>query len=148
MTQKEKTYNNEPMLESHSSAKKKLLQLLARRDYSEKELIEKLSQQFSHLEIQQTLVWAQKKNLLKSPEELAAKIAEKLNQKLKSIEWINQILQSKGLPLVASDSERELEKARQLIDKKRETSPEKMMRFLFRQGFAPETVGKVIYEKR
>lgn len=131
-----------------SLVKKNLLRMLARKDYSEKELSEKLSNKFSLPEAQAALQWAKEHHWLKTPQELSEKITEQLNLKLKGIEWIHQVLESKALPILAVDPEVELEKARHLIKNKPTTNPDKIMRFLERRGFEEETIGKVMNEKR
>ncbi len=131
-----------------SLVQKNLLRMLARKDYSEKEISEKLSKQFSLAEVQQAIQWAQEQHWLKTPQELSEKITAQLNLKLKGIEWIHQVLESKALPVLPANPEVELEKARHLIKNKTETSPDKLMRFLGRHGFEAETIGKVINEKR
>lgn len=136
-----------PMPET-SLVKKSLLRMLARKDYSEKELSEKLSNRFALTEVQAAIQWAQEHHWLKSPQELSEKITQQLNLKLKGIEWIHQVLESKALPILAADPEVELEKARHLIKNKPKTNPDKIMRFLGRHGFEAETIGKVMNEKR
>lgn len=131
-----------------NTAQENLLRLLQRRDQSEKELSDQLSQNFSESQIAEALTWAREQNWLKEPHELSQKIAQHLSEKLKGIEWINQVLEDKGLPLVTADANQELEKARKLLKKKQDATPEKKMASLARHGFEPETIGKVIYEKR
>ncbi len=130
-----------------SLVQKSLLRMLARKDYSEKELSEKLLNKFSLAEIQTALQWAKEHHWLKSPQELSEKITEQLNLKLKGIEWIHQVLASKALPLLPADPEVELEKARHLIKNKPAANPDKIIRFLGRHGFEEDTIGKVMNEK-
>ena len=131
-----------------SLIQKNLLRMLARKDYSEKEISEKLLKKFSFAEVQAAIQWAQDQQWLKTPHQLSVKITEQLNLKLKGIEWIHQVLESKALPILPANPDVELEKARDLIKNKTETSPDKLMRFLGRHGFEAETIGKVMNEKR
>ncbi len=147
MTLSQKTAMTEAMAEM-TLVEKNLLRMLARKDYSEKEISEKLSEKFSPTQVNAAIKWAQEQHWLKTPQELSAKITEQLNLKLKGIEWIHQVLESKALPLLPASPELELEKARHLIKNKPETSPDKIMRFLNRHGFDMDTIGKVIDEKR
>ena len=111
-----------------SLIQKNLLRLLARKDYSEKEISEKLSKKYPLEEVQEAIVWAREQRWLKSPQELSEKITEQLNLKLKGIEWIHQVLESKALPISPADPEVELEKARHLIKNKTE---ERMVSIIF-----------------
>ena len=135
-------------MKTAATAKKNLLRMLARRDHSEKELGKKLSRDFSEKEISEALNWAREQNWLKVPAELSQKIAQHLNEKLKGIQWINQTLEEKGLPLVSANAEHEIEKARKLLKRKQDVSVEKQKAYLARHGFEIETMGKVIDEKQ
>ena len=138
-----------------------MMDYLARRKHSEKELRLKLEDQFEDKEIQKALEYGKAKGWIPASDEdqnqMAQETAEALKNKGKGIEYINQYLAEKGLPKVQAIDSEELEKARQLVENKfgplKESSEEesekqkaKMGRFLASRGFTEETVRKVIYE--
>lgn len=152
-----------PQIEIQNAVKKKMMDLLSRRDHSESELRTKLQQKFAaqveSLEdlndaIDAALAAGVKNKWMSAPEELAQKIAEGLHQKNKGIEYINAYLEEKSLPAIQADSELELEKALAIVKNKYEEnysfSPAdhaKIGQMLSSRGFDPETVRKVIHEK-
>jgi regulatory protein len=150
-------------------AKNKVMDLFARRDYSEKEVRTKLRESFkgTDLEAQQAqidsaieeaVMFAREKGWLGDAEVLAQKMAGRLHRRNKGIEYINGFLEDKGLPGIVNDHDLELEKALALVKNKVSdlsglSSAEKrkeqvrIARFLAARGFDSETVRKVIYEK-
>jgi SOS response regulatory protein OraA/RecX len=128
----------------------KAMDYLARRDHSEKELIEKLRNFFTDTEIKTTLAEVKARGWLLPPEELSQKVTEQLNRKNKGYLYICHFLQKKGLPTLERDQEQELTKAMSLIESKiNDTSDtQKLSSLLKNRGFDTETIGKVIYEIR
>jgi regulatory protein len=126
----------------------KAMDYLARRDHSEKELIEKLSRFFPWEEIEPVLQELKDRGWLLDPQELAAKVTESLHRKNKGYHYIQHFLRKKGLPGTAKDSEREWNKARELIETKRKPSdnPKRMVSLLKNRGFDTETISRVIHE--
>lgn len=137
------------------SARNKLMDLLARRDHSEKELRTKLKQRdFASEEIELAISDARDRNWLATPKEIGAKFAESLHGKNKGIHYINHHLQVKGLPTIPMDSDLELEKARRLVENKfsrieglSQAERAKVGRFLVSRGFDGETVRKIVFER-
>lgn len=130
-----------------------IMNLLARRDHSERELRQKLRRrEFSSEEIERALEKARTQNWMADPEKLAERWAEQLHRKSKGIHYINSSLSEKGLPPVARDESLELEKALKLIKNKysdfsnfsREEKA-KAARFLASRGFDSTTVRKVMH---
>lgn len=128
-------------------AKKKIMDLLAQRDHSEKELRTKLREYFKrNLQYRKRL--AQKKGLdftedtdeanlqeiaeaideaiefvkchnwLGDAESLAEKVAHSLHRKNKGVFYINNYLKEKGLPPIHTNHDLELEKALALVKNK------------------------------
>ena len=142
------------------------MDLLSRRDHSEKEIREKLQRQlFSDEEIEKAVKYGRERgwlpDTLEKAKELSVKTAQALGRKKKGARYINQFLVDKGLPEVEFDSSRELEKALQLIENKfskalasrrtlkvsREEYMKlkgKMGRFLITRGFESDTVSAVL----
>jgi regulatory protein len=137
------------------SAKNKVLELLARRDHSEKELREKLARRkYEKTEIDEAIESARVSNLLRDPEELARAVSDMLSRKKKSFRYIRAFLQKKGLPLVGSEPENEMQKARELLELKFRKGPPftfeekpKVMRYLTNRGFDFDTIRKVLHER-
>jgi regulatory protein len=141
------------------AAKKKAMDLLARRDHSEKELRKKLRDKFSDEEdrdsaIDEAIDFAKDNNWIGDPAVLAGRLADMLHRRNKGIHYINNYLKEKGLPSVSADRDLELEKALAIVKNKYDddhdfTREEKARvgRLLASRGFDSETVRKVIYEK-
>lgn len=146
-------------LKSRQAAKKKVMDLLARRDHSEKELRKKLREKFSENEdsddvIDEAIDFAKDNKWLGDPTDLAFKMADVLHRKNKGIHYINNYLREKGLPSVQADRDMELEKALSIVKNKYDENYKfsredkaKVGRLLASRGFDSETVRKVIYEK-
>jgi regulatory protein len=138
------------------SARNKMMDYLARRDHSEKELRTKLQRcDFSQEEIEKALDFAKANNWLPKSEELSEKVAQQLHQKKKGTAYINMYLEEKGLPPVMKDSQQELEKALLLAQSKwRPTEStkdllqqkQKIARFLGNRGFDMETIHQVFHQ--
>lgn len=150
-------HNSDLPFFSLSQAKKKIMDLVAGRDHSEKELREKLASRCEPEIIDQAISWANQQNWLASADFLTEKIADQLGRRGKGIHNINEKLHELGLPSVTIDAETELEKAKNLALKK--WSPEvfdgldlleaqklkaKMMRFLTARGFESDVVLSIL----
>jgi regulatory protein len=129
----------------------KIMDYLARRDHSEKELRKKLSEFYTAEEIHEAIEIAKDKKWLASTDsELLAfseKVAYALHRKKKGIIFINHYLREKGLPPVKRDEAIELEKAKKLLKIKKfelQKARDKAKRFLASRGFDFETIGKTI----
>ncbi len=127
-------------------AKKKVMDLVARRDHSEKELRTKLhtyfkrnfqyrqrlakkqghdlTEEFTAQQqeiadaIDEAITFAKTQNWICAPADLSEKMAQMLHRKNKGIGYINNYLKTKGLPCVANDHNLELEKAMALVKNK------------------------------
>lgn len=136
-------------------AKEKVIELLAMRDHSRKELAQKLlKKKFPTDIIERALIWAEDRKLLRPAEELSAIMARHLSAKNKGLHYINNYLRIKGLPPVKADSDDEIEKARKIAQQylkknatlNRETRA-KIGRRLLARGFDTATVRKVLNER-
>lgn len=139
----------------------KVMEYLATRDHSEKELRTKLKKNYEEAEIDQAIQDALDRKWLKHPEELSASVTEMLHRRNKGHLHIQAYLKKLGLPGSKKDPERELSKAKSLAeglsdrsldtstkDLKRDRShQQKIYRFLAYRGYDDETIRKVIYEK-
>lgn len=144
---------------TRQAAKRKVMDLLARRDHSEKELRKKLREKFSEdvdagEVIDEAIDFAKNNNWLGDPVDLAHRMADMLHRRNKGIHYINNYLKEKGLPVVDVDRHLELEKALAIVKNKYEEDHDfsreekaKVGRLLASRGFDSETVRKVIYEK-
>jgi len=137
-----------------STALDKVAELLARRDHSEKELYEKLSQKgFSSQDSSAAIEYAWEHKWLLPPEELAERVKLQLDEKGKGFLYIQSYLQSKGLPCPPKNSETEKLKAQRLLQKKFETlkpntsneeKKKQTSRFLKNKGFDFETINATL----
>ncbi len=145
---------------SKSSARNKMMDLLARREHTEKELRLKLEDSFPRAEIEEAIEFGKKSKWIANSDEtlaaLAEKTAEDLRRRGKGTLFINSYLEEKGLPKVSVNDSEELEKARRLVENKfsgfnsldsEEKAPlnAKVGRFLISRGFDEEIVRKVVY---
>ncbi|HEX7674781.1 MAG TPA: regulatory protein RecX [Bdellovibrio sp.] len=146
-------------LKTKQAAKRKVMDLLARRDHSEKELRKKLREKFSDEDdgleaVEEAIAYAKDNNWLGDPSILAYRMADMLHRRNKGIHYINQYLKEKGLPSVETDRDLELEKALAIVKNKYDEDYDftredkaRVGRLLASRGFDSETVRKVIYEK-
>jgi regulatory protein len=162
------------MTKSKVTPRNKMMDYLARREHSEKELREKLSELFTEGEVDEAIQYGKRHHWIPSNEsdllELAEKTADSLHRKKKGILFINSFLQEKGLPEVQADLQLELEKALELVKNKyketvaqnlarrfirrsleelpllQQKQAEKVARFLSSRGFEPDTVSQVLNE--
>jgi regulatory protein len=144
---------------SQQSALKAMMDYLARREHSEKELREKLENKFTTEEIDKAILHGKDKGwIAESPEaaqDLSEKTAAFLRRKGKGSLYINNYLEEKGLPPVSINESEELAKALELvknkfsnIEKMDRNEKAKVGRFLDSRGFDLEIVRKVIYERK
>ncbi len=144
------------------TARNAMMDLLARRDHSEKELRKKLKDKFLPEEIDKAISFAKDRSWIPDSDDDKMKLAEKtagyLHRRGKGIRYINQQLQEKGLPRIKADSDLEYEKALQLVKNKftklkaadreaKNKQQAKIGRFLASRGFDMSIVRKVIYEE-
>lgn len=135
------------------SARNKMMDLLAQRDHSEKELRTKLRQRdFAEEEIEAALQTAKDSGWILPENELSQKYAHTLHRKGKGIQTINRQLQEKGLPTIVADPEQEFAKALQLVQQKfprlheqDRATKAKAYRFLQARGYSGETLRKVVF---
>lgn len=132
-----------------------LIRLLAQRDHSPLELRTKLTKNHDTPVVNQVLDWATKKGWLpdnpESLQRLAVQMSQDLHRQKKGIAYINNKLDSIGLPPVVSVAEQELEKAQALIQTKfakaDHSDPKviaKAHRFLMSRGFSSEIIDQML----
>ncbi len=95
-----------------------VMHLLSRKNYSRKELREKLSKRYSAAMVSDVLVWAQDNRWMMDETEIATRTIELLNQKNKGKRYILNYLTKRGLPFVDLDGDNELSKAQALLQAK------------------------------
>lgn len=140
-----------------ADVKRKIMDYVARRDHTEKELRQKLSIRFEKKLIDEALLWAHQQNWLASPEKLTEQMSEQLHRRKKGIRRINQKLQALGLNQISSDTNIELKKAQELIRAKwtaedfiglgyadAQKLKAKMMRFLMTRGFESHVISQIL----
>ncbi|WP_413583383.1 regulatory protein RecX [Bdellovibrio sp. HCB288] len=145
--------------ETKIAAKRKVMDIIARREHSEAELRTKLHSKFADVEggleaIEEAISYAKDKNWLEEPSALAYRLADMLHLRNKGINYINGYLEEKGLPSIETDSALELKKALAIVANKFDEDfkfshedKARVGRLLASRGFDSETVRKVIYEK-
>lgn len=135
------------------SALEKIVDYLSVRDHSENEIRNKLTlKEFEHEEIEEAIDLAQEQGFIQEPSTLSETVSDQLNRKHKGILYINQYLQSKGLPCVLADWELEFQKAKELIFKRFSKNPpytieekQDIYRYLTNRGYADQTIDNVIH---
>ena len=134
----------------------KLFELLSRRDYSVKELQQKLSKKaFDPETIEKAIRWADERRYIRPPEELSHSLAQQLLQRGKGRRYIQQYLKKRGLPPIDEfDKDTELHKALEFALQRAKrcatldrAAREKIGRQLITRGFPLDIVRTVIYEK-
>ncbi|MEZ4872900.1 MAG: regulatory protein RecX [Bdellovibrionales bacterium] len=128
----------------------KIVDYLARRDHSVKELKTKLSRRFTRSAIDQALEIAEERSWLKTPEELSARVAETLHLRGKGFRYIQNYLREKGLPPIDRDDDREKQKAESALIAKygdfealSYDEKQKAYRFLASRGYDLEIIKSV-----
>jgi regulatory protein len=122
----------------------KLMDYLARRSHSERELRDKLSEKFTEQEVEDALTYAQEQNWLEDPVELSQRVSAQLHQKNKGHLYISHYLQKKGLPPVDRQPELEYKKAQDIAEAYQDLNREKLARKLHSRGFDNETIWQVL----
>lgn len=134
----------------------KLFDLISRRDYSIKELRQKLAQKdFDDSSIEKAIQWADERRYIRPAEDLSRALTDQLLQRGKGRRYIQQYLKKRGLPFIDEfDKELELNKALEFArqrakrcDKLDRAAREKIGRQLITRGFPLDIVRTVIYEK-
>lgn len=134
----------------------KLFDILSRRDYSVKELREKLAKkEFDSINIEKAIQWAAERNYIRPAEELSNALSQQLLQRGKGRLYIQQYLKKRGLPAIQEfDKEIELNKALEFARQRAKRSKlldraarEKIGRQLITRGFPLDIVRTIIYEK-
>jgi regulatory protein len=130
------------------SSTHKMMDLIAIRDHSEKEIRKKLSVYYENDEIQKAIDYGKKHNWIPESFEQLSKLSEQfasqLQRKGKGKLAVNQKLKEKGLPAISSDFDVELKNALSLAKKKlgSKTADKKMKekigRFLIGRGFSTD----------
>lgn len=125
--------------------------MLYRRDHSEKELRTKLNQWYTAEAVDIAVAKAEEQKWLKNPEELSQIMGGWLHRRGKGLRTVNQKLKEKGLPPVARDADKELEKARALLVKKFRNQAkldfkdkQKAYRMLASRGFDHDTISNAL----
>jgi regulatory protein len=137
------------------TAQKKMMDYLALRDHTEKELREKLNSLYSLEEIDQAILVAKQNRWIaasaESEHKVSVETAKALGKKGRGIGFINQYLEKKGLPEIVLDSASELEKAKSLVENKYsdlskmdQRQRAKAGRFLLSRGFEMDVVQQII----
>ena len=140
-----------------TDAKRKIMDRVARRDHSKKELRQKLSLICEMDLIEEAIRWAQQQNWFTSADSLKMKLTEQLARRGQGIDKINQKLNDLGLPLVEVDQEQELAKAKKLATTKwsiedfqnleqhdAQKLKAKVVRFLSARGFTADIVSQIL----
>lgn len=138
-------------------AKRKIMDLLARRDYSLKELTTRLKARCEPEIVTQALDWARTQNWLPSEEKVQEQVVKALGRRKKGQRAINQKLKQMGLQPVKIEPEIELEHAYEAVQSKwtrgalkgfdfKESQKERarVMRYLASRGFGGDIVQKVL----
>lgn len=128
----------------------KAMDYLARRDHSEKELVEKLLKHFPIDDVEEVVAEVKDRGWLLPPQELAEKVTQSLHRKNKGYLYIQHFLRQKGLPEIPKEPEIEYEKAQAIISAKAKDPQDrtKVASLLKNRGFDTETVSRVIHEIR
>jgi|GEM_PF-890336 len=140
-----------------SEAKKKLMDFVARRDHTEKELRKKLSLRCEAGIVNKALHWAQEQKWLVPPDKLKTQFAKQLARRGKGIRKINQKLKELGLEAVKSDKSVELVKAKKLVlakwsaddfagldYKESQKLKARIMRFLITRGYETDIISLIL----
>ncbi len=132
----------------------KVMDYLAKRDHSIRELVQKMKTRFATEEIRDAIEYAIRHGWIPEPDALAKKVAAQLKQKNRGILYVNKYLHKKGLPKVIVEKESELESARVLAERKIRSGPpytfeqkKVIYRFLANKGFTDDVCKTVMNEK-
>jgi len=144
-------FKKKPTGQKKKSALEKIMDYLSFRDHSENEIRTKLdAKEYEADEIDEGIELAQEQGLMLEPKKLAENVVDQLNRKHKGILYINQYLESKGLPCVAPNWDLELELATELSLKRVKKNPpytieekQDIYRYFTNKGYADQTVNKL-----
>ena len=139
-------------------ARQRMMDHLARRAHSETELRQKLEGKFDPDDIEAALQYGQERGWVPKADEskaqLSESLAESLHLRLKGIDFINEHLAQKGLPPIAPDPSRELEKARKLLENRfpdtegmDHQSRSRASRLLASRGFDLELIQSLLFKR-
>lgn len=123
---------------------------LAMRDHSLHELKTKLKRRFDESLVDAVVAEAEARGWLSSEEHIAENLVAALERRGKSFAYIQLQLRKRRLPIPAMDSEKEIEKARQLLSKKfgdeklNFDEKAKAFRFLKYRGFPDSAIRKAL----
>jgi regulatory protein len=137
------------------SARARLMDLLARRNYSPTEIRLKLGEDYPENEIEAAIEFARESRWLIPEDEMAKQVASSLSRKKKGHRYVQQYLRNKGLPPITKDSEAELENSLALVRSKFARTlasgqtfdyecQKKAQRLLFNRGFDEATIRNAI----
>jgi len=133
------------------------MDFLARRNHSELELKQKLSRRYDMAEVEKAIEYCREHNWLTWPESLSEQAMNALHRRKKGFLFIRQYLKQKGLPVPERNHEMEVQKARELLQRKVGLQQEfidanakmkfrmKVVRILKARGFEDEVIRKVLY---
>lgn len=132
--------------------REKIMEYLAARDHSERELIRKLKRrEYEMEEIRVAIDQVAEAGWLKPPEQLSEQVANSLSRKKKGISYINNYLRERGLPPVKPDFDNELRKAAEIARQIHRTnvkldksSRDKLARKLASRGFSMDVIHKAL----
>ena len=140
-----------PRVSQNPSPVRYMMDLLARRNHSEKELREKGQRKgYTDEEIEEAISICRESNWMLPPEELSELVVAELNRKRKGYRFIRSYLDQKGLPQVDIDLETELEKCLDLANRLMDKKPLKKATLVSRlssRGFLDETIRTVVFDK-
>ena len=157
---RKRTYSEQPDIGKNltlAETKRKLMDLVARRDHSEKELRKKLGLKTEAAIVEQTIEWAREQNWLAKPEKLKSQFADQLSRRGKGIRQINKKLNDLGLGSIKPDFEAEYAKAKKLISgkwssesfagldfKEAQKLKSKIVRYLASRGYQNDIISKIL----
>jgi regulatory protein len=128
------------------------LGFLARREYSQKELTERLSRQFPKDEVQQVIAECVQKRLLSDERFVESRIRHRIQQGY-GPRWIEQDLRHHGIEndlIIAhlpDDENFWIEQAYRLIEKKNQKMDkdlQKLQRFLYQKGYSQRYISQAL----
>lgn len=140
--------------DEYTRARDRISRYLALRDHSRYELQQKLSRFFSEEIVARVLNEAESHGWIAPEEVIAERAAKALSRKCKSQRYIEGALRKRRLPIPPRDTENEIDKIRQLVERKFGPAAElsfeekaKAFRFLKYRGFDDRSIRQVLNEK-
>ena len=148
-----KTEDKKDQSQKTQKALHKMATLLAKKNYSEKELKEKLQRDFDPSTIEWALNYGRDQKWILPPKTHAQRVVHQLLIKKKGLHYICQYLRRKGLPQVEISQSLQKENAKDLVERKygdiKNLSYEakrKAHGMLKNRGYEDSTIRTVIYE--